>query len=157
MIICQIVVRISKKIVSFDDILHLIDEEKIASYVDSGGGFIFYPESPTKFRQINRERNSISRSFEKTNSIPSNDQHNFLFDEQHTSIIFLNPYKLWDMVAAALMSLNHTNDRDCLSNQDPQTTNHQSRTDSNPVFSSLRTMDRQRKESRVNCAFFQKN
>ena len=47
----------------------------------------------------------------KPKCIPSNDQHNCFFDEQHSSSIFLNPYNLWDKVPAALMSLNHTNDR----------------------------------------------
>ena len=61
------------------------------------------------------------------------------------------------MVPAALMSLNHTNDNDYLSNQYPQPTTHQPRTDSSPVFSSLRTMDSKRKGLRVSFAFFQKH
>ena len=79
------------------------------------------------------------------------------FDEQHNSKVFLNPYSLWDMVSAALMSLNHTNDRYCMSNQYPQPTTHQPRTDSYPVFSSLRRLDSQRKGLRVSFAFFQRN
>ena len=73
------------------------------------------------------------------------------FDEQH---IFLNPYILWDMVPAALLSLNHTNDRYSMSNQYPQPTTHQPRTDSYPVFSSLQTMDSKRKGLHVRFAFF---
>ena len=61
------------------------------------------------------------------------------------------------MVPAALMSLNQTNDRYSLSNQYPQATTHQPRTNSYPVFSSLRRMDSQRKELRISFAFFQRN
>ena len=120
-------------------------------------GITFYPETPTKNREINRERNYISRSFAKSNCIPSNDRHNCFIDEQQNSNIFLNPYNLWDTVAAALMSLNHSNDRHSMSNQYPQPTTHQPRTDSDPVFSYLRRMDSQRKGLRVSFAFFQRN
>ena len=89
--------------------------------------------------------------------IPGNDQHNCSIDGQHTSNIFLNPYILWDMVPSALMSFNHTNDTYSMFNQYPQLTTQQPRTDSYPVFSSLRTMDSQRKELRVNFAFFRGN
>ena len=61
------------------------------------------------------------------------------------------------MVPAAPMSLNHTNDTYSMFNQYPQPTTQQSRTDSYPVFSSLRTMDSKRKEMRVSFAFFQRN
>ena len=73
------------------------------------------------------------------------------------SLMFLNPYNLWDMVLSALMSLNHTNDRYSMSNQYPQATTHQPRTDSDPVFSSLRRMNSQKKGLRVSFAFFQRN
>ena len=43
-----------------------------------------------------------------------------------------------------------------MSNQYLQPTNHQPRTDSYPVFSSLRTMDSKRKGLRVRIVFFQK-
>ena len=79
------------------------------------------------------------------------------FDEQHNSNILLNPYNLWDMVPIALTSLNHNNDRYSISNQYPQPTTHQPRTDSYPVFSSLRTMNSKRKCLRVSFAFFQRN
>ena len=61
------------------------------------------------------------------------------------------------MVAAGLMSLNHTNDRYFMSNQYHQRTNNQPRTDSYPVCSSLRKMDSKRKGLRVSFAFFQQN
>ena len=61
------------------------------------------------------------------------------------------------MVPAALISLNHTKDRYSMSNQYPQPTTHQPRTDSYPVFPSLRRMDSQRKGLRVSVAFFQRN
>ena len=128
----------------------------MVTYVDFDCGITFLPEIPTKFKQINRERNYISRSCEKHQCIPSNDQHNCSVDEQHSSEIFLNPYIFWDMVPAALMSLNHTNDTYSMFNQQPQPTTQQPKTDSYPVFSSLRTMDSKRKGLRVSFAFFQK-
>ena len=79
------------KNVSFDDIEHFIEEEIIVTYVDFDCGITFYPETPTKIRQINRKQNYISRSCEKPKCIPSHVQHNCSFDEQYTSNIFLNP------------------------------------------------------------------
>ena len=146
-----------KKNVSFDDIVHINDEENIVTYEDFDCGITFYSEAPTKIRQINRERKYISRSCKKPKCNPSNDQHNCFIDEQHKSNIFLNPYNLWDMVPAALMSLNDSNDRYSMSNQYPQPTTHQHRTDSYPVFSSLRRMHRKRKGLRVSFAFFQRS
>ena len=61
------------------------------------------------------------------------------------------------MVPASLVSLNHTNDTYSMFNQYPQPTTQQPRTDSYPVFSSLRTMDSKRKKLRVSFAFFQRN
>ena len=141
-----------KKTVSFDDVVHFIDEENMVTYVDFDGDITFFHEAPTKIRHINRERNYISRSCEKPQCIPSNDQYTCFVDEQHSSNIFLNPYTLWDMVPAALMSLSHTNDTYYMFNQYPQ----QPRTDSNPVFSSLRTMNSKRKGLCVSFAFFQR-
>ena len=117
-----------KKTVSFDDIVHFIDVENIVTYVDLDCDTTFYPATPSRVSQINRERMYNSRSCEKPKCIPSIDQHNCSFDEQRTSNIFLNPH-LWDMVPAALMSLNHTNGRDSMSNQSTQPTTHQPRTD----------------------------
>ena len=57
-----------KKTVSFDDVVHFIDEENVVSYVDFDCGITFFPESPTKIRQIKRERNYISRSCENPNA-----------------------------------------------------------------------------------------
>ena len=51
-----------QKTVSFDCIVHFIDEENIVTYVDFPCGVNFYTEAPTKIKQINRERNLISRS-----------------------------------------------------------------------------------------------
>ena len=99
-----------KKTVSLNDVVHFVDEENMVTHVDLDGGITFFPETPTKIRQINRERNYISRSCEKPQCIPSNDQHNCSADEQHSSNIFLNPYKSRDMVPPAPMPLKHTND-----------------------------------------------
>ncbi len=146
-----------KKTVSFDDVVHFIDEENIVTYVDFDCSITFLPETPTKIRQITRERNYISRFCEKPQSNPSNDQHVCPIDEQHSSNIFLTPYILWEMSPAALTSLNHNNDRYSVSNQYPQPTTHQPRTDSYPVFSSLRTMNSKRRGLCVSFAFFQRN
>ena len=147
----------SKKTVSFDDVVHFIVEENMVTYVDFDCGITFFPETPTKNRQINRERNYNSISCEKPQCNPSNDQHTCFVDEQHSSNIFLDPYSLWDMVPAALMSFSHTNDTYSMFNQYPQPTTQQPRADSKPVFSSLRTMNSERKGLRVNFAFFQRN
>ena len=145
-----------KKTVSFHDIVHFIDVESIVIYVDFDVAITFYPETPAKIRHIKGERNYISWSFEKRKCIPSDDQHNCSIDEQRTSNIFLNPYSLWDMVPTAPMSLNPTNGRDSMSNQCPQPTTHKPRIDSCSVFSSLRTMDSERKRLRVSFAFLQR-
>ena len=83
-----------KKTVSFDDVVHFIDEEDIVTYVDFDCGITFLTETPIKIRQINRERKYISRSCEKPQCIPSNDQLVCPVDEQHSSNIFLTPYIL---------------------------------------------------------------
>ena len=137
--------------------MQFIDEENVVTYKDFYCGITFYPETPTKNRQIKRERNYISRSCEKAKCIPSNDRRNCFIDERYNFIIFLNPYNLWDMVPSALMSFNHTTDRHSMSNQYPQPPAHQPRSDSYPVFSSLRRMDSQSKGLRVSFAFFQQN
>ena len=80
-----------KKTVSFDDIVHLIEEEITVTYEDFDCSSTFYPKTPTKVRQINRERNYNSRSCEKPKCIPSNDEHNCFIDEKNSSNIFLNP------------------------------------------------------------------
>ena len=59
-----------RKSVSFDDVVHFIDEENIVTYVNFDCGITLLPETPTKIRQINREPNYISRSCEKPQSIP---------------------------------------------------------------------------------------
>ena len=146
-----------KKSVSFDDVVHFIDEENMVTYVDFDCGITFFPKTPTKISQINRERNYISKSCEKPQCVPSNDQQRCFVDEQHSSNISLNPQNLWVMVPAALLSLCHTNDTYSLFNQYPQPTTQQPSADSYPVFSSLRAMNSKRKGLRVSFAFFQIN
>ena len=146
-----------RKTVSFDDVVHFIDEENIVTYVNFDCGITFLPRTPTKIRQINRDRKYFSRSCEKPHCIPSNDQHTCFVDGQHSSNIFLNPYNLWGMVPAAVMSLSHTNDTYSTFNQYPQPTTQQPRADSYPLFSSLRTMNSKSKGLRVSSAFFQRN
>ena len=146
-----------RKTVSFDDVVHFIDEENVVTYINFDSGITFLPETPTKIRLINRERKYISRSCEKPHCISSNDQHTCFLDEQHSSNIFLNPYNLWGMVPAALMSLSHTNDAYSTFNQYPQPTTQQPRTDSYPLLSSLRPMNSKSKGCGVSFAFFQRN
>ena len=83
-----------KKTVSFDGVVHFIDEEDMVTYADFDCGITFFPENPTKLEQIKREQNTNSRSCEKPQSIPSNDQHICVVDELHSSKIFMNPYIL---------------------------------------------------------------
>ena len=154
-----------RRMVSFDDVVHFIDEENIVTYIYIyiyiyiyfDCGITSLPETPTKIRQINRERKYFSRSCEKPDCIPSNDQHTYFVDEQHSTNIFLNPYILWGMVPAALMSPSHTNDTNSTFNQYPQPTTQQPRADSYPLLSSLRTMNSKSKGLRVSFAFFQRN
>ena len=146
-----------KKTVSFDDIVHFIDEENILTYVDFDCGITFYPEFSTKIRHIERERNYIFISCERPKYNLSDDQHNCSIDEKRTSNIFLNPYILWDMIPAALILINLTRDRDSMSNHYPQPTTHQPRTDSKPVLSSFRTLELKRKTLPVSLAFYQTN
>ena len=61
------------------------------------------------------------------------------------------------MVPAALMSLSHNNHTYSMFNQYPQQTTQQPRTDSYPVFSSLRSMNSEKKGLRVSFAFFQRS
>ena len=103
------------------------------------------------------EKRFFSKSFEKFNCFPSNDQHNFSIVEQHTSNISMNPSNLWEKDPAAFSLVNLTTDGDSLSNQYPKTTTNHLRTDLYPPFSSLRPMDIQRKRLRVNFACFQRN
>ena len=74
-----------KKTVSFDGIVHFIDEKNIVTHVDFHCGFTFNPETPTKIRQINRKRNYFSTSREKPKGIHSNDHHNCFFHDQNNS------------------------------------------------------------------------
>ena len=58
------------KTVSFDDIVHLIEEEYIVTYEVFDCDFTFNPGTPTKIKLINRERNYISSSCENSISFP---------------------------------------------------------------------------------------
>ena len=146
-----------KKMVPFDDVVHFIDEENIVIYVDFDCGITFLPGTPTKIRQTNRERNYLSGYCEKPQCIPGNDQNACPVDGQQSSNIFLTPCILWDISPADLTSPNHNNDSYPVTNQYPQPKTHQPRTDSDPVFSSLRTTNSKRKGLRVSFALFQRN
>ena len=60
--------RIFQKTVSFDDIVHFIDEESIVTYVHFDCDFTFYYEAPIKVRQTNGEQKNISTSCKKNPS-----------------------------------------------------------------------------------------
>ena len=120
-------------------------------------GITFYPETPTKIRQLNWELNYFPRSCEKFKCIASKNQHNCPFYLQQTSKIFLNPFILWDMIPAVFMSLLLTIDRDSVSNQYPQPTTQQPKRVSYHVFSSMRTIHSERKRLRVSFAFVHRN
>ena len=120
------------------------------TYKDFDSGITFCPKTPTKIRSF------ISIFCEKPKCIPGNDPLICSIDEQHTSDIFLSPYYLWDMVPAALMSINDTNDRDSFSNPYTQPTSQPTKANSYTVFFPLRTMDSKRKRLRVIFAFFQR-
>ena len=149
-----------EKTVSFDDAVHFIDEENMVTYVDFDCGITLLPETPTKIRHATANRITFPDPVKNPNAIPAMINIPVLLMSSIpliTSKICLNPYKLLDMVPAALMSLSHTNDTYSMFNQYPQPTTQQHRTYSNPVFSSLRTMDSKRKGLRVSLAFFQGN
>ena len=73
------------KTVSFDDVVHFIDEKNMVTYLDFDSGITFFPETPTKIRKINRERNYISRSCEKPQYIPSKYQHTCFVDDSRAA------------------------------------------------------------------------
>ena len=79
-----------KKTVPFDDNVPFIDEENTLTSVAFDCGKSFYPEAPTDVGHINRERENVSKSYERCKCIPSNDQHSCSFDEHHNSKIILN-------------------------------------------------------------------
>ena len=62
--------QIFRKTVSFDEIVHFIDEAGIIAYEDVACGITLYPETPTKVREINREGSYISRSCKKPSALP---------------------------------------------------------------------------------------
>ena len=109
-----------KRIVTFDDIVHFI--VGILTYVNFVCGITFYPEPHRKNRQINLERIYNSRSCKKPKCFPISHQYNCTVVERHSSKNVLDPYMLWYMVPATIMSLSHTNDRYCMT---ISTLNHQ--------------------------------
>ena len=147
--------HIFTKTFSFDEIVHFSDEENIVTYVDFDCGFPCIPETCTKIGPNNRERNYISRSCEKPEFSPSDDQRNCSIDEQHTSNIVLNQHTSSERVPAALVSLSHTNDRVYMSNQYAQTTTYELE-QTHIRCSLLQTMDCKRKGLYVSIAFLQK-
>ena len=97
---------------------------------DSSRPRFYFRPSGTQMK-THREPENISRSCQKTKCIPRtiNITVKLMSDEQHTCNIILSPYSSWEMDAAALKSLNYTNDRDSMFNHYPQTATQQPRTD----------------------------
>ena len=65
-----------KETFSVDNIVQLIDEGNIMTYVRFRCGIVFYTKASAKVRQINRELKNLSISCESSKCFPSNDQHN---------------------------------------------------------------------------------
>ena len=119
--------------------------------------YYFLPWSSYESWIDQRRMENISRSCGKPKYISKNDHHNCSTDDEHLSNVSLNPYILSDMDAADVMPLKHTTYEYSMTNEYPQTTTHQPRTDSIPVFSSLHRIDSKRKGLRQFFAFLQKN
>ena len=111
-----------KKTVSFDDVLHFIDKENMVTYADFDCGITFSLKLLQKSDRSTENGITIPCPVKNPNAFPATINIPVLFDEQHSSITFLNPYNLWDMVPAAPMSLSHTNDTYFMFNQHPQPT-----------------------------------
>ena len=148
-----------KTTVSFDDVVHFIDEENMVTYVDFDCGITIFPETPTKIRLINRERNFNSRSCKNSTAFPATINIPVVLMGSIALISFWTRTFYWtwfqQLLCHSTTLMIHT--LSSISNQYPQPTTQQPRTDSYPVFSSLRTMNSKRKGLRVSLAFFQKN
>ena len=92
------------------------------------------------------ENVNLSRSGSKPKCISINDEHNCSTDEKQTSSTVLKMYIFWDLDPASLMKLIHTTEKDSLSNQYPQKTIHQPRTDYYALFLSLQPVDSKKKD-----------
>ena len=71
--------------------------------------------------------------------------------------MFLKPYTLWDKDPATLMILNHTTERNSVSNKYLQTRTDQPKTNVFLLLSSLQQCGIKRKGLRVRFAIFQQN
>ena len=60
-----------KKTVSFDDVVHSIDEENIETYVDFDCGFTFVHETPTKLDRSTENRHTFPDPVKKLNAFPA--------------------------------------------------------------------------------------
>ena len=59
-----------KKTVSFDDVVHFIDKENMATYVDFDGGIKFLPETPTKSDRATENRITFPDLVKNPNAFP---------------------------------------------------------------------------------------
>ena len=134
-----------------------VAEDKIISFVDFDSGICLHPEISTNIIPINQERTNISKSCENFVCIRSKGQYNCFCNEEHASIFFVNPKKLWDMDTAVPLALNHTPDKDITTLEFAQPSTHQHETDICPVFFSLKQLDGKRKGLCVSFASSQKN
>ena len=60
-----------KKTVSFDHVVHFINEENMMTYVDFDCGITFFPETPTKNSQISENGITIPDPVKNPNAIPA--------------------------------------------------------------------------------------
>ena len=71
MILYQIVVRVSKKTVSFDDIVHFIDEENMVTYVDFDCGITFSLKILQKLDRSTENRITFPDPVKSPNAFPA--------------------------------------------------------------------------------------
>ena len=109
----SICLNISKKTVSFDDMVHGIDGDELVTHVVFNGGKTFC---------------LWIRSYQPK-CITSDDQFNFSNDDEHTSNIILDNYNFLDMCPTAPFPLTHTSDRDFMTIQNPRISTHPHKTD----------------------------
>ena len=96
-----------KKTVYFNDMVHLMDEEKIVGSVDFACAINFYREAPTKVQLINQELTDYCKSWKNPECILINDQRNCFTVDENASNIFGGQWKISYMDPAAFTSLNN--------------------------------------------------
>ena len=107
--------------------LLLLDESGV-TYADFDCAGTSYPEASTK----SNVSTGNGKRFPDQVKTPCASQVTIdktFSDKKHTSNVFLNPYKLWDMESAARLSLNLTLDRNLMIFHYPQASSQQPKTE----------------------------